>query len=58
MSDEKAEGVWFIYSWDMNAYPIGVFGDELEARRWADDLGYHVSIVFWPFGVEWMDVDK
>lgn len=54
---EPTAGVWFVYSWDWNAYPLNVFGDELEARRWADSNGYG-EVVWWPFGVEWNEVDK
>jgi hypothetical protein len=50
------EGVWFVHGFDWNAYPINVFADELEARRHADELGYG-SVVFWPFGVLWDEVD-
>ena len=45
-------GAWFVYNWDWNAYPIGLFGSELEARRFAAE-GYEKRVVFWPFGTEW-----
>lgn len=54
--DESRPGVWFAYGTDWNAYPIGVFATEVEARRCAmDNYG---SVVFWPFGVEWHDVER
>jgi hypothetical protein len=51
-------GVWFIYNYDVQAYPIGVHTDELEARRMADNLGYHALVVFWPFDTLWDDLNK
>ena len=53
MNDE-ARGAWFVFAWDMNAYPLALFDGELEARRWADELGYG-EVKFWPFGTEWSD---
>lgn len=50
-------GVWFVYGWDWNAYPLAVFNDELSARRWADEKGYG-EVRFWPFGVEWSDLES
>lgn len=48
-------GAWFVYGRDWNEYPIGLFGDELEARRSVANTFDHV--VFWPFGKAWGDVD-
>lgn len=53
-------GAWFVYdsgaaSWDDR--PLGLFGDELSARRWADETG-HGCVVFWPFGREWCEVER
>lgn len=45
---EMPKGVWFVYGWDQNAYPVGVFADELEARRSMDT--FH-QVIFWPFGI-------
>lgn len=54
----KTDGVWFIYGWDAQAYPIGMHTDELEARRIAGDLGYFAEVVFWPNGVLWEDLKR
>ena len=50
------DGAWFIYSYDMGAYPIGLHTDELEARRLADKIGAHTYVIFWPNGVLWDDL--
>lgn len=56
---ENKEGVWFIFGWDVQAYPIGIHTDELEARRMADTLGYTgAHVIFWPNGVLWDDLSK
>ena len=47
-------GVWFVYGWDMNAYPLVVFDDEIEARRWKDENAPNYGQVkFWRYGTEW-----
>lgn len=51
----EGTGAWFVYGRDWNAYPINLFGDELAARRFADERGYG-EVVFWPFGLEWSEV--
>lgn len=48
-------GAWIVY-WDGGCEGIrlnGLFADELEARRYAMDLGYSAEARFWPFGVPW-----
>ena len=50
----RGNGAWFIFNYDWNAYPIGLFGDELEARRFADGLGYETHVEFWLWG-SWDD---
>ena len=44
-------GAWIIYDWDMNAYPISLHPNELDARRKSDELGYG-RVKFWAWG-EW-----
>lgn len=54
MSDTEA-GAWFVHSWDSTAYPIALFDNELDACRLVVRQGYG-SVVFWPFGKEWLEV--
>ena len=54
--DAAPGGVWFVYGTDMNAYPIAVFATEVEALRCA--LTNYAAAVFWPFGVEWREVQR
>ena len=44
-------GAWIVYDWDMNAYPISLHPNELDARRKSDELGYG-KVKFWAWG-EW-----
>jgi len=44
-------GVWFVYGLDTQAYPIGVYDDELEAYKTA--LANHGFVMFWEFGKIW-----
>ena len=53
---DEVQGVWFVYGVDWNAYPVGVFATELEARRFA--MENYAEVVFWPYGVEWTDLDR
>lgn len=50
-SDQKS-GVWVVYSYDMTAYPIAMFKEEIEAWRHTDSLGYG-NVRFWEFDTEW-----
>lgn len=43
------EGAWVVFGWDMNAYPISLWPDEISARRDSDARGYG-SVAFWPWG--------
>ena len=54
----SAPGAWIVYGMDWNDYPVGLHATELEALRQAaaDGCGHHVA--FWPFGVEWGDVER
>lgn len=42
-------GAWIVFEYDMNPYPLALFADELEARRWADGNGYG-RVKFWEWG--------
>lgn len=53
--DPQLPGAWFVYSFDMQAYPIALYDNELDACRWVVANGYG-SVKFWPFGKEWGDV--
>lgn len=58
ISDEmKVEclGAWFVFGWDYGAYPIALFGSEVEALRKVESQGYG-NVVFWPFGKTWDEV--
>lgn len=58
ISDEmKIEllGAWFVFSYDYSAYPIALYGSELEALRKVESQGYG-HVVFWPFGKQWDEV--
>lgn len=48
-------GAWFVYGTDYDEYPLALFGDELSARRYADERGWG-KVVFWPFGKDWKEV--
>lgn len=48
------EGGWVVYDYDVVAYPIAIFSDELEAHRFRKNLGYGY-VRFWSFGTEWMN---
>lgn len=50
----KVKGAWITYSYDMNAYPIALYNNELDALRKVEEIGYgHVK--FWEFGTDWRD---
>lgn len=48
-------GAWFVFAYDHSAYPIALFGDELDALRFNEKLGYG-HVIFWPFGEEWDNI--
>lgn len=49
---EEVPGSWFVWSYDVQPYPEGLFGTELEALQLVEQLGYgHVT--FWPHGKTW-----
>lgn len=50
-------GAWIVYGTNYDDYPLALFGDELSARRWADEQGYGY-VVFWPFGKTWSEMQK
>lgn len=50
---KEVKGVWFIYGYDTQAYPVNVFEDELEARRAMQPWDH---ITFWEFGKSWEDL--
>ena len=56
-ADQDRPGFWFVYTWDWNAYPLAAYATEIEALRHAQRAGYG-SVCFWPFGVEWHDVER
>ena len=53
-----AQGVWFIYGWDQQAYPVNVFQNELDARRWSDENAPYDKVIFWPYGMKFEDAIK
>lgn len=55
--EASPEGVWFVYGIDTMPYPIMVNKDEVDARRFANELGYFVYVKFWPFGVKFDEID-
>lgn len=52
-----SDGAWFVHGTDYDDYPLALFGDELSARRWADEQG-NGYVVFWPFGKTWSEMQK
>lgn len=54
--DGLQDGFWFVYDWDWNVYPISAYRDEIDALRHVTQSGYG-RVVFWPFGVDWDEVD-
>lgn len=46
------EGVWVIFAYDINAYPISIHADETEALRISNQFGY-TEVKFWKFGELW-----
>jgi len=45
-------GAWIVYCWDVNACPIALYKDEIDALRHVEKNGYgHVK--FWEFNTEW-----
>lgn len=48
-------GVWFVYGYDTQPYPVAVFPEdqELEARRFNDGQGGYNHVKFWEFGTSW-----
>jgi len=51
-----AAGVWFVYGFNWHDYPIGVFDNELDARRCA--MSEYGSVMFWPYGMEYAEAQK
>lgn len=53
--EQLKKGVWIVYGWDTQVYPVAVFpaDQELEARRFNDDQGGYNHVKFWEFGTEW-----
>ncbi len=48
----EKKGVWFVFGYDGNPYPVFVSDTELEALRYMAKYNfYHVK--FWEFGTEW-----
>ena len=48
------DGVWIVYGYGVNAYPIIAFAkeDEIKALQYRDDLRYG-QVKFWEFETEW-----
>lgn len=51
-------GVWVVYGWDSDPYVKAIFGDELEARRYADAKGYYLEVRFVEFGADFNEAVK
>jgi hypothetical protein len=49
---EETDGIWIVYGWDMNPYPLYISKDELLARRYMEIIGYPVFIKFWAYNSE------
>ena len=53
MTDHEGfAGAWIVTGYEYSPTPQALFGNELEARMWADMRGYDY-VDFWPFGTEW-----
>ena len=50
---EQLEGVWVVYAQDLQITPLYVDPDELEARRYQEQVGYYTYLKFWRFCTEW-----
>lgn len=51
------DGVWVVYDYDTTPYPISIWGEEIQALRQREMLGYG-RVSFWKFGTQWTDIDK
>jgi hypothetical protein len=48
------DGAWIVYDFNVGAYPIAIFDNELDAYRFREELGYGY-VKFWAFGTKWTD---
>jgi hypothetical protein len=55
--EQQPKGAWFVYAYDVGAYPIALFDEEIEALRYVMRLGYG-KVIFWEFGKNWDELEK
>lgn len=55
--EKKPDGVWVVYDYNVGAYLIAAFEDEIEAHRYQSKCG-HGYVKFLPYGFDFHYIDK